>query len=107
MMTLSEFIEGKEFPRKMIFNRNKKQLQIIIDRKIQEKKQYRKECIEGEDWLGMEVQEGKISILSWVLNVLNSPKKWEHGGSNGWYEKDGSGIEEWIWNDDEIFRRVK
>ena len=55
----------------------------------------------------MEVQDGKISILSWVLNVLNTPKKWEHGGSNGWYEKDGSGIEDWIWNDDEIFRRVK
>ena len=87
---------------KMIFNRNKKQLENIIERKIQEKHQYSKECIERNDMRGMEIQDGKISILRWVLEVLDNPKKWEHGGSICGY-----GIDDKILNDDEIFREDK
>ena len=88
--------------KKMIFNRNKKQLEIIIKEKIQDKHQYRKECIRDEDMLGMDIQDGKISILRWVLEVLDSPKLWEHRGMTNSY-----GIDDKIWNDDEIFREVK
>lgn len=63
--------------KKLIFNRNKKQLEIIIERKIQEKKQYRKECKERHDYIEMEIQDGKISVLRWVLEVLHNPKKWD------------------------------
>ena len=85
----------------MIFNRNKKQLEIIILKKIEEKHLYRKECIEGHDLLGMEIQDGKISILRWVLEVLDNPKKWEHGGIFGY------GLVDKIWNNNEIFEEVK
>ncbi len=83
--------------KKLIFNRNKKQLEIIMERKIKEKNQYRKECIEGHDFFGMEVQEGKISILRWVLEVLGNPKKWD--------EDSDRDFEKYL-NNDEMFKEV-
>jgi len=63
---------------KMIFNRNKKQLKNIFNKRIDELQERFNEL--GEDgWIS---ENGKIwgrqiSLLHWVLQVINNPKEWD------------------------------
>ena len=63
---------------KMIFNRNKKQLKNIFNERIDALQERFNEL--GEDgWIS---ENGKIwgrqiSLLYWVLEVINNPKGWD------------------------------
>jgi len=62
---------------KMIFNRNKEQLVKIIKDKIEEKKEHYNFDIVKQQVNEQNILGGKISILHWVLEVLDNPKKWD------------------------------
>ena len=65
--------------KKLILNRNKKQLQRIIEWRIQERKDVFKKFPELQnDYTEERVLDGKVSILRWVLEVLENPKKWDY-----------------------------
>ncbi len=61
----------------MIFNRNKEQLVKIIKDKIEEKKEHYNFDIVKQQVNEQNILGGKISILHWVLEVLDNPKKWD------------------------------
>ena len=80
--------------KKLIFNRNVKQLKKIILNKIDERIiSYNKYDPTGQNMIESKVLDGKVSILSWVLQVLDNPKEWDND------------IMENL-NDDEIFSEV-
>ena len=64
--------------KKLILNRNKKQLQRIIEWKIQERKDvsnlYPHLPI---DYTDQRILDGKVSILRWVIDMLENPKEWD------------------------------
>jgi hypothetical protein len=84
--------------KKMVFNRNKKQLINIINDKIKVIWEIREEREKVNDWMGTKVKDGKLSILYWVIEILNNPKKWD--------EDFEYNFQKFI-NDDEIFREVQ
>ncbi len=75
--------EISKMKNKMIFNRNKEQLVKIIKDKIEEKKEHYNFDIVKQQVNEQNILGGKISILHWVLEVLDNPKKWDERQSNG------------------------
>lgn len=64
--------------KKLILNRNKKQLQRIIEWKIQERKDvFNLFPHLPTDYTEQRVLEGKISILRWVLDMIENPKEYD------------------------------
>tara|TARA_R110001592_G_scaffold363106_2_gene680294 strand:+ start:637 stop:903 length:267 start_codon:yes stop_codon:yes gene_type:complete len=63
---------------KMIFNRNKKQLKNIFNERIDELVERFNDLGEG-GWLtdNGKIWGRQISLLHWVLEVINNPKKWD------------------------------
>jgi len=63
---------------KMIFNRNKKQLKNIFNERIDELQERFNDLGEG-GWLtdNGKIWGRQISLLHWVLQVINNPKEWD------------------------------
>jgi len=64
---------------KMIFNRNKKQLKNIFNERIDELQERLKDINEGGNHFpsDIEIWTRQISLLYWVLEVINNPKGWD------------------------------
>ena len=83
--------------KKLIFNRNKKQLKKIIEWRIHERRNiYHQKDPTSSDFNEMKVLQGKIDVLYWVLEVLDNPKKWDNDFE---FEPD-------IFDDDEMFKEM-
>ena len=74
--------------KKLILNRNKKQLQRIIEWKIQERKDVSNLNLKEKehkqqyphlpiDYTDQRILDGKVSILRWVIDMLENPKEWD------------------------------